>query len=337
MKIFDNSKKITFIAISVLSILPLASCSSKSNLSETTTATTTATVITTMAKIEEPTSDDEPSKWADYISDSYVKIIDYKQTPSKADGKFNISIRAEADLATNPDLTVKNLYKQSKLILKQFKKCNTIDVLSISFVDEQDNYKVYMSYDIPKKELTKNNFNSEKWDTSKIPYITENFIIDDSLSECITTDNNQVSALSPNSAENSSEKPSALIKSAAENNNISIDDISEMVATDDGKYMIMVYVNTSSQLTNKLAVRSMHNDISELIKPLQNCNKLDTITFFMQGDFIDSYGNKTKDTAMRVNFNASTIDKINFTSGYWDSDNIPNIADGYWVHKSLKD
>lgn len=110
-----------------------------------------------------------------------------------------------------------------------------------------------------------------------------------------------------------------------------------MVATDDGKYMIMVYVNTSSQLTNKLAVRSMHNDISELIKPLQNCNKLDTITFFMQGDFIDSYGNKTKDTAMRVNFNASTIDKINFTSGYWDSDNIPNIADGYWVHKSLKD
>lgn len=134
-----------------------------------------------------------------------------------------------------------------------------------------------------------------------------------------------------------SSKPSALIEYAAEQNNISIDSISEMVATDDGKYMLMVYVNTSSNLTSKLAVRSMHNDICDLIEPLQNCGKVDTITFFMQGDFIDSYGNKSTDTAMRVNLSADTIDKIDFSSQYWDSSNITDIADGYWVHKSLQD
>ncbi|MBP0957495.1 MAG: hypothetical protein J5997_09025 [Oscillospiraceae bacterium] len=135
----------------------------------------------------------------------------------------------------------------------------------------------------------------------------------------------------------SSSKPSAFVKYAADQNNISIDDISEVKSTEDGKYMLMVYVNQSTQLTSKLAVRAMHNDISALIEPLQNCSKLDEITIFMQGYFVDSNGNKSKDTAMRVKFSAKSIDKIDFSSEYWDSSNIPDVSDGYWVHKSLNE
>ena len=135
----------------------------------------------------------------------------------------------------------------------------------------------------------------------------------------------------------SSSKPSALIKYAADENNISVDDISETEATGDGKYMVTVYISQNSTLSKKLAVRAMHNDICSLIEPLQNCSKLDTLTIFVQGSFVDSYGKESKDTVMRVNFNASTINKIDFSSDYWDSSNIPDVADGYWLHKSLQE
>lgn len=135
----------------------------------------------------------------------------------------------------------------------------------------------------------------------------------------------------------SSSKPSALIKYAADENNISVDDISETEATGDGKYMVTVYISQNSTLSKKLSVRAMHNDICSLIEPLQNCSKLDTLTIFVQGNFVDSYGKESKDTVMRVNFNASTINKIDFSSDYWDSSNIPDVADGYWLHKSLQE
>lgn len=166
-------------ALAVICLFLFSSCSSENKDVQTTSAETT-TVVTTSPKIEEPASEDEPIKWAEYISDSYVELIDYTQTESD-NGKYNISICAVADLATNPELTVKNLYKQSRLIFRQFKKCRTLDMLSVSFVDEQENSKVYMSYDISKKKISSQKVDDEKWDGEVITRISENFVIDDSL------------------------------------------------------------------------------------------------------------------------------------------------------------
>lgn len=170
-------------ALAVICLFLFSSCSSENKDVQTTSAEIT-TVATTSPKIEEPTSEDEPIKWAEYISDSYVELIDYTQTESD-NGKYNISIRAVADLATNPELTVKNLYKQSRLIFRQFKQCRTLDMLSVSFVDEQDNSKVYMSFDISKKKISNQKLDDEKWDGEVITRISENFKMDDSLKSAI--------------------------------------------------------------------------------------------------------------------------------------------------------
>ena len=170
-------------ALAVICLFLFSSCSSENKDVQTTSAEIT-TVATTSPKIEEPTSEDEPIKWAEYISDSYVELIDYTQTESD-NGKYNISICAVADLATNPELTVKNLYKQSRLIFRQFKKCRTLDMLSVSFVDEQDNSKVYMSYDISKKKISSQKVDDEKWDGYSIPEIADNFKSDSSLSDSL--------------------------------------------------------------------------------------------------------------------------------------------------------
>ena len=111
---YFNTKTVIAGTLSVICVLSFSSCGSSSssqNSSEVTT-TSAATTVTTVARIDEPAGNDEPSKWAEYISDSYVKIIDYTQTASEKEGKYNITICASADLATNPELTVKNLFKQ---------------------------------------------------------------------------------------------------------------------------------------------------------------------------------------------------------------------------------
>lgn len=185
-----NTKTVIAGTLSIICVLSFSSCGSSSssqNSSEVTT-TSAATTVTTVARIDEPDGNDEPSKWAEYISDSYVKIIDYTQTASEKEGKYNITICASADLATNPELTVKNLFKQSKLIFRQFKKCGALDVLSVSFADEKDNDKPYMSYDISSDTLNEQDFDDSNWDEYSIPKITENFTADDTLEDYVKSE-----------------------------------------------------------------------------------------------------------------------------------------------------
>lgn len=187
---YFNTKSVIAGTLSVICVLSFSSCGSSSssqNSSEVTT-TSAATTVTTVARIDEPAGNDEPSKWAEYISDSYVKIIDYTQTASEKEGKYNITICASADLATNPELTVKNLFKQSKLIFRQFKKCGALDVLSVSFAAEKDNDKPYMSYDISSDTLNEQDFDDSNWDEYSIPKITENFTADDTLEDYVKSE-----------------------------------------------------------------------------------------------------------------------------------------------------
>lgn len=187
---YFNTKSVIAGTLSVICVLSFSSCGSSSssqNSSEVTT-TSAATTVTTVARIDEPAGNDEPSKWAEYISDSYVKIIDYTQTASEKEGKYNITICASADLATNPELTVKNLFKQSKLIFRQFKKCGALDVLSVSFAAEKDNDKPYMSYVISSDTLNEQNFDDSNWDEYSIPKITENFTADDTLEDYVKSE-----------------------------------------------------------------------------------------------------------------------------------------------------
>ncbi len=187
---YFNTKSVIAGTLSVICVLSFSSCGSSSssqNSSEVTT-TSAATTVTTVARIDEPAGNDEPSKWAEYISDSYVKIIDYTQTASEKEGKYNITICASADLTTNPELTVKNLFKQSKLIFRQFKKCGALDVLSVSFAAEKDNDKPYMSYDISSDTLNEQDFDDSNWDEYSIPKITENFTADDTLEDYVKSE-----------------------------------------------------------------------------------------------------------------------------------------------------
>lgn len=118
---------------------------------------------------------------------------------------------------------------------------------------------------------------------------------------------------------------------------IDISDCNEIKSTNDGKYMLNVTIKGPNSLpTNSLTVRAMHNDIEAILKHMQSCTNLETINIFIEGTFYNAYGEESTDTAMRVTMNYSTLSKINFDGEYWDSSNIPNVADSYWVHSSLQ-
>lgn len=118
---------------------------------------------------------------------------------------------------------------------------------------------------------------------------------------------------------------------------IDISDCNEIKSTDDGKYMLNVTIKgPDNLLTNSMTVRAMHNDIEAILEHMQSCTNLETINIFVEGTFYNAYGEESTDTAMRVTMNYSTLSKINFDGEYWDSSNIPSVADSYWVHSSLQ-
>lgn len=86
-------------------------------------------------------------------------------------------------------------------------------------------------------------------------------------------------------------------------------------------------------LTTKLTISGMYIDMFNIIKALQPIIDADII-FKVDITLYDTYGNPIDDTVIEATFYKDTVQKINFEYAY--SDNLPNMADKWWVHDVLK-
>lgn len=91
----------------------------------------------------------------------------------------------------------------------------------------------------------------------------------------------------------------------------------------------------SENLTTNMTRRGLMMDSEELIKSLTSSlpTEITVVNFSSSLHLIDQYGNTELTKVGLVTFNKSTWEKIN-----WDNfltDNIPTVADYYWVHPAL--
>ena len=102
----------------------------------------------------------------------------------------------------------------------------------------------------------------------------------------------------------------------------------------DGSY-VDIYLSGQDGFSVSLIRKGMWMEATDILRELQPRTDLERVTIFWSFPLIDSYGNSTTETVMKVLFEKETLDKINFERFDWN--NIPDIADEYYEHAALKD
>ncbi len=88
----------------------------------------------------------------------------------------------------------------------------------------------------------------------------------------------------------------------------------------------------SDNLTAKMTVNGMFLDIAETLENLRDLVNVD-IAFNIIYPLTDNYGNSTAETVIKATYNQDTRSKINWETFYFE--NIPDIADIWWMHAAL--
>jgi len=99
----------------------------------------------------------------------------------------------------------------------------------------------------------------------------------------------------------------------------------------DNKFSLIKFKGTEN-LTNKMTVKGMYNDIFYILKSIQpiiNTNVDFNVTYPLQ----DVYGNVEEQIVIKATFKKKTIKKIDFDNII--SENIPIIADEWWNHPAI--
>lgn len=74
---------------------------------------------------------------------------------------------------------------------------------------------------------------------------------------------------------------------------------------------------------------------NDILKALQSRTDISEIGLFWTFPLIDSYGNSSSQTVMKVFLKKETLDKINFDNFDWNK--FPEIADDYYEHAALSE
>lgn len=122
------------------------------------------------------------------------------------------------------------------------------------------------------------------------------------------------------------------------------DRIIEAVKTEfgDNNYISVNYdsVNQIAQIkargkegfTEKSAIDGMYLNMSNVMENLSEIKDIE-ITFEILYPMVDEYGNATDTTVITATFSSSTRNKINWD--YFLIENMPNVADEWWMHPVL--
>lgn len=102
---------------------------------------------------------------------------------------------------------------------------------------------------------------------------------------------------------------------------------------DDVDGTVLIEYNADSNLTNGLTRGAIWTDIIDIVKKLSTDENIDSVTVNAFLPLVDQYGNEAPGKVMTVNLTRETWSKINWNN--FNEDNLPNIADFYFVHPTL--
>lgn len=123
---------------------------------------------------------------------------------------------------------------------------------------------------------------------------------------------------------------SAVISTVGEKNNM--DDSRNIKVKKDGN-VVKVTLLADESMSNKSSVSNMQNKATDILKSVQKIKELDNIAIIWQTNFVDKYGKKSLDDAMRIFIRKDELDKIDFNN--FDFSNIPKVSYNYYLHPSF--
>ncbi|SCN38280.1 Protein of unknown function [Bacillus cytotoxicus] len=130
------------------------------------------------------------------------------------------------------------------------------------------------------------------------------------------------------------DKVKKVVNKKFDKKNVESIQINDNAGTDDpNDKIVLVTAEGKENLTNNMTKKGMWMDTVDILKNLSNEKEISEIVFFYTFPMVDPYGNKKKDTVMKITLNRETLDKINFDNFLFD--NLPKIADQYWEHPAF--
>lgn len=102
---------------------------------------------------------------------------------------------------------------------------------------------------------------------------------------------------------------------------------------DDVDGTVLIEYNADSNLTNGLTRGAIWTDIIDIVKKLSTNEGIESITVNAYLPLVDQYGNEAPGKVMTVNLIRETWSKINWDN--FNEDNLPKIADFYFVHPAI--
>lgn len=109
------------------------------------------------------------------------------------------------------------------------------------------------------------------------------------------------------------------------------------VENDDGSSTLWIDYVAGSNLSNRLTRRGVWMDTEDLIQqlPILLGNEIASITVRAHLMLVDTYGNEDMGQVMLIEISRETWERINWSN--FITDDIPVVADIYWVHPAIQD
>jgi hypothetical protein len=95
----------------------------------------------------------------------------------------------------------------------------------------------------------------------------------------------------------------------------------------------LIEYNADANLTSGMTRRSIWSDVIDIIKKLSADPAAESITVNAYIKLVDQYGNEDQGKVMTVNLSKETWSKINWDN--FNTENLPNVADFYYIHPAI--
>ena len=96
---------------------------------------------------------------------------------------------------------------------------------------------------------------------------------------------------------------------------------------------VLIKAKGKDSLTSSSSLKSTYLSMNNILKSLSNLSDYD-VAFNIVYAMKDTYGNITEPIVIKATYTAETRNKINWDNFSWK--NVPDIADEWWIHESLK-
>ena len=101
----------------------------------------------------------------------------------------------------------------------------------------------------------------------------------------------------------------------------------------DGTRNIILTLNASENLSNKMTRQKMWMDSVEILEPLDALENIENISIEWLLPLVDQYGNQEDGRIMMFDMPREVRDKINWEN--FNNENIPSVSEGYFEHPAL--